>query len=91
MEEPIRRVKQPAWTGVVLPSAISLGSIFAPGMARGFLLLAAVAAAACTFHFTELGGKNWKRTGIAFCVFSLLAVGIFWLGLVINPPSGLRR
>ena len=90
-EGAIRRVMRPAWTGVIFPSVLSVGSIFAPGMARGFLLLVAAAAAACTFHFTDLGGKNWKRTGVAFCVFCLLAVGVFWLGLIVNPPSRLRR
>jgi hypothetical protein len=75
-----RRVQHPGWVGLILPLLLTIGSTFAAGALRVTLLIAAVIAATWVFSRTEIGtGKAWKSV-VAFCVFVVIALGIFVLG-----------
>jgi hypothetical protein len=81
------RLSHPWWLGVVLPLALAIGSTFTPGTIRGWLLIAAVAAVAWTFHHTEFGGKRWRVTGIVILASIALAIGVFYIGQVVDGRS----
>jgi|ERR1022692_229149 hypothetical protein len=80
----INRLAHPGWVGVVLPLGLAIGSTFTPGTWRGALLIAAIVAVAWTIHNTEFGGKNWRRTGIAVAIATVIAIGVFFIGRIVD-------
>jgi hypothetical protein len=83
----ISKLKHPAWSGVVMPLALAVGSTFTPATIRGALLVLAVIAIAGTIHNTEFGAKRWRVTGIALLISTTLAVGVFFIGSVVDANS----
>lgn len=85
------KLKHPSWTGIVMPIGLAIGSTFTPGTVRGALLVAAVIAVAWTVHNTEFGGKRWKITSIILGVCAVLAVGVFFIGKVVDARASSRQ
>lgn len=83
----LSKLKHPAWSGIVLPLALAIGATFTPGTVRAALLIAAIVAVASTYHHTEHGGKRWKRTGAVAGVCLAIAIGVFFLGRVVDARS----
>jgi hypothetical protein len=77
-------LRQPAWTGVVLPLILAIGSTFSPEILRGILLAAAVIAVTWTFYLTKYGGRNFKKTALVGVGSIVLAFAIFAGGRILD-------
>jgi hypothetical protein len=71
------RLKHPAWTGVVLPMVLAIGSTFSPDALRVILLVTAVIATTWTFYVTEYGGRKFKKTALVAAGSIIAALAIF--------------
>ena len=83
----LAKLKHHAWSGVVMPIALAIGSTFTPGTVRDVLLIVAVMVVAWAFHNTEFGGKRWRRTAVVLGIASALAVGVFFVGQRIDAQQ----
>jgi hypothetical protein len=83
----VSKLYHPAWSGVVVPLMLAIGSTFTPATVRGVLLVAAVVSVAWTFHVTEFGGRQWKRTGVVVGLCVAAAIGVFFVGQVVDAAS----
>src|SRR5882762_9258368 len=78
------KLRQPAWTGVVLPLILAIGSTFSPDILRVVLLAGAVIAVTWTFYLTKYGGRNFKKTALVGVGSIVLAFPIFVGGLILD-------
>jgi hypothetical protein len=76
----LSKLSHPAWTGLILPLALGVGSTFSPNIVRLILLAAMIVAITWTFYLTEFGGKNFKKTVLLGVLSTVLAIAVFALG-----------
>jgi hypothetical protein len=81
------RLQHPGWVGVILPLVLTIGSTFTPGKLRAALLVVAVISATWVFSRTPLGRERLWRPIVAFCVFLIIALGIFIVGQRFDSPA----
>ena len=81
------KLRQPAWTGVVLPLILAIGSTFSPDILRVILLAAAVIAVTWTFYLTKYSGRNFKKTALVGVGSIVLAFAIFAGGRILDAGA----
>src|SRR6267143_6187649 len=83
----LTKLKHPAWTGLILPLALAVGSTFSPDILRVVLLGAMVIAITWTFYLTEFGGRNFKKTALVGVGSIVLAFAIFAGGRILDARA----
>jgi hypothetical protein len=83
----VSQLKHSAWSGVVLPLVLAVGSTFTGSVLRTGLLIAAIITVSLTYHHTQHGGKRWSRTGWVAGSCALLAIGVFYIGQFVDART----
>ncbi|SRR6266550_5231420 len=81
------KLRQPAWTGVVFPLILAIGSTFSPDKLRVILLAAAVIAVTWTFYLTKYCARNFKKTALVGVGSIVLAFAIFAGGRILDAGA----
>src|ERR1700674_1908541 len=81
------KLRHPAWTGIVLPLILAVGSTFSGDVIRGILLAAMVVSVTWTFHLTKYAGRDFKKTALIGVGSIVLAFTIFSGGRVLDARA----
>src|SRR5579863_4369075 len=83
----LSKLKHPAWGWLIVPLVLAIIATFTPSAVRVCLLVATVIAVASVYHQTAHGGKRWGRTGVVVGVCLVIAIGVFFLGRLVDARS----